>query len=148
MFLIAHRGNRVGRVTECENNPKYVMEALAEGFDAEIDVWWRAGSFWLGHDNPQYKITMEFLTVQSLWCHAKNLDAVEQLANQQSIHWFWHEADKVTITSKGYIWTLPGVSVPRSIVNQPSDIIRSFETNPLGICADDFKSLIRKQENK
>ena len=48
MKLIAHRGNTHGRNAERENSPTYIKEALATGYDAEIDVWYiNNWSFWL-----------------------------------------------------------------------------------------------------
>ena len=76
MILIAHRGNYKGRNIERENSPEYVMEALDAGFYAEIDVWFKNKSFYLGHDESQYKIDKDFLEDSRLWCHAKNIEAL------------------------------------------------------------------------
>ena len=54
MILISHRGNLDGPKPEKENNPKYIWEALNEGYQVEIDVWYDKG-WWLGHDRPKYK---------------------------------------------------------------------------------------------
>ena len=60
MILISHRGNLNGK-TDDENKPKYIEQALNQGFDVEIDVWYIDNQFWLGHDKPQYKISEGFL---------------------------------------------------------------------------------------
>ena len=36
---IAHRGNTRGPNPEKENQPEYILQAINEGFDVEIDVW-------------------------------------------------------------------------------------------------------------
>ena len=36
---IAHRGNTRGPKPEKENQPEYILQAIQEGFDVEIDVW-------------------------------------------------------------------------------------------------------------
>lgn len=36
---IAHRGNTRGPKPEKENQPEYILQAIHEGFDVEIDVW-------------------------------------------------------------------------------------------------------------
>ena len=36
---IAHRGNTRGPKPEKENDPEYILQAINEGFDVEIDVW-------------------------------------------------------------------------------------------------------------
>ena len=38
-YFISHRGNINGRNSEMENHPEYIMAALREGYDVEIDVW-------------------------------------------------------------------------------------------------------------
>jgi hypothetical protein len=105
MFLISHRGNIDG-ITELENKPDYVDAAIELGYDVEIDVWKLAGEFWLGHDEPQYKIDLNFLLARrnKLWCHAKNLEALKAMLDN-TIHCFWQKDDDYALTSKGYIFT-------------------------------------------
>ena len=75
MILISHRGNIDGPNPKMENKPEYVQKALDLGYDVEIDVWLIDGNFFLGHDEPQYKIERSFLQNKKLWCHAKNIEA-------------------------------------------------------------------------
>ena len=42
------------------------MESLEKGFHVEVDVWCKEGRFWLGHDEPQYKVKREFLQKRKL----------------------------------------------------------------------------------
>jgi hypothetical protein len=56
MILIAHRGNITGPIPSLENEPSYLSDAINEGFDVEIDLWFVNNQLYLGHDNPQYKI--------------------------------------------------------------------------------------------
>ena len=37
MILISHRGNIDGKIVERENHPEYIDEAIALGYDVEID---------------------------------------------------------------------------------------------------------------
>ena len=71
MILISHRGNLRGRIPKYENNPSYIEKALKEGFDVEIDVWYKDNEWYLGHDEPTYHINMNWLRNKKLWCHAK-----------------------------------------------------------------------------
>lgn len=104
MKIISHRGNINGPQPELENSPEFVNEALDAGFDVEIDVWLSNDKLYLGHDYPKYEISEEFLFNKRLWCHAKNLDALEFML-KNNIQCFWHQIDDRTITSNGYIWT-------------------------------------------
>ena len=69
MFLIAHRGNINGKVPELENSPDYINAAISNGYDVEVDVWFQDDEFYLGHDFPQYKTSVEYLRNNKLWCH-------------------------------------------------------------------------------
>ena len=60
MILISHRGNINGPNPSMENKPEYVLDAKLKGYDVEIDVWWKEDGFYLGHDEPQYKVSREF----------------------------------------------------------------------------------------
>tara|TARA_Y100000034_G_scaffold108262_1_gene138495 strand:+ start:408 stop:1499 length:1092 start_codon:yes stop_codon:yes gene_type:complete len=139
MILIAHRGNVRGSIPKLENNPEYVLSALREGFDAEIDVWFLSGQFWLGHDEPTYGIDESFLENDMLWCHAKNVEALERMSKNRQIHCFWHQEDNHTLTSKGYIWTYPGQKAcSNSIVVMPEIAKQSVQERELasGVCSD------------
>lgn len=110
MKIIAHRGNIEGP-SEYENHPKHIAIALSLGFDVEVDVWYLNGDFYLGHDEPLYKIGESYLENKKMWCHAKNLDALSKMLNNNRIRSFWHENDRRTLTSDNFIWTYPNVKV-------------------------------------
>ena len=67
--FISHRGNILGPDVSLENNPSYILEALSLGFDCEIDVWQINNELLLGHDEPTYKTSIDFLSEHknSLW---------------------------------------------------------------------------------
>ena len=65
MRLISHRGNINGKQPDLENEPKYINDALKQGYDVEIDLWFVDGFFWLGHDEPQYEVAFKWLTRRS-----------------------------------------------------------------------------------
>ena len=106
MILISHRGN-INGPGELENHPLHIKDVLALGFDCEVDVWLKDGEYWLGHDEPTYDISRGFLRNDKLWCHAKNLEALEGML-EHGIHCFWHDKDIITLTSKNYMWVHSG----------------------------------------
>lgn len=133
MKIISHRGNLNGRVEQKENEPSYVMQAIDRGFDVEVDVWFVENSFFLGHDFPQHMINPNWLMKKSLWCHAKNVDAFCKMMSM-NINCFWHETDKITITSKGIPWCYPNTFIENGItVCLGTDRI---DKNIFGICTD------------
>jgi len=92
--------------------------------------------YFLGHDKAQYKIEETFLESNLLWCHAKNINALEKMLKNKKIHCFWHQNDDVTLTSKGFIWTYPNRELTKkSICVLPE--LNSFDmTDCYGVCSD------------
>jgi len=114
MMLISHRGNINGRLPQRENEPSYIDEAIAAGYSVEIDmrVCQKVSAepdIWLGHDNMQYQVTLEWLQERQnyLWIHCKNREALEFCLGKK-LHCFWHDTDDYTMTSNGYVWAYPG----------------------------------------
>ena len=136
MIYISHRGNLDGPDISYENNPAQIKTTLSKGFDCEIDAWLINNHFFLGHDEPRYAIKEGFLENQKLWCHAKNLAALEKMLANDSIHCFWHNQDDHTITSKGYIWTFPGKPVTEKSVIVDLGLEQNSAANCYGICTD------------
>lgn len=136
MIIIAHRGNLNGPNPNLENRPDYILSALVEGYDAEIDVWCIENQWFLGHDAPQYHIPLYYLFNDHLWCHAKNLEAFERMLDMKNIHCFWHDKDDYTLTSKGYIWAYPNKQLYSNgiLVTQGENIPDNFKAQ--GICTD------------
>lgn len=161
---IAHRGNTLGPKPEKENDPEYILQAINEGFDVEIDVWMfmhnpldekmesigflgkpteNGQEIWLGHDTPQYQIPLSFLTINEdrLWCHAKNFHALTFLI-QHGFHTFSHDKDTHVLTSRGVIWAYVGKEIDKNtICVMPERTSRNTYTNTelrqaKGICTD------------
>jgi len=137
MYLISHRGNTQGPLPEKENQPLYIRETLALGFDVEIDVWYVDNLFYLGHDSPDYPVTVSFLKQDKLWLHAKNHAALIKLLDL-GLHVFSHNIDDVVLTSRGIPWAYPGKPIYKSICVMPE--LANYTTeelkSSLGICSD------------
>ena len=57
--------------------------------------------------------------------------------NLKSIHYFWHENDKITLTSRNIIWAYPGNQpISQSIAVMPELNEETQLFNSLGICSD------------
>jgi len=143
--FISHRGNLEGSSPSTENKPERILKVLNSGYDVEVDVWVLEGQYWLGHDAPIYQIEKDFLQNKQLWCHAKNLQALESLASLKDVHYFWHQNDDYTLTSRGFIWCYPGkktlsnsICVMPEKSNYPIDEISACA----GICSDYLKMYI------
>ena len=136
MLKIAHRGNTEGSDFENENNPIYIDKAIDKGFDSEIDVWLQGRRLYLGHDEPTYQIELDYLKNNNLWCHAKNIDALNQMTQYSNIHSFWHQEDDVTLTSCGFMWTYPEKTVTDTSIAVLIKKNSKIPKKVLGICSD------------
>ena len=146
--FISHRGNLRGPNPERENEPQYILEAIDAGFDVEIDVWMHQGSLYLGHDEPTYEISPDFLVdnQEKFWCHAKNNEALFYLIkNRDKFHSFSHNQDPYVLTSQGVIWAYVGMPVNKNTVcvlpEQCKDGTYEKEdlANCYGICSDEIQ---------
>ena len=135
MYLISHRGNLNGIQKDKENEPKYIISAIDKGFDVEVDVRFENNKFFLGHDYNQFEINKEFLLNKKIWCHAKTNEALLAL-DEIKAHFFWHQEDDYTITSKGYIWTYPGKKLLSKSICVLPEKANYKEINCIGICSD------------
>jgi len=135
MKLISHRGNILGK-SEYENHPNYVKAALEQGYDCEIDIWYENNKLWLGHDEPVHDISIEFLRNHKLWCHAKNLNALHKML-ENDVHCFWHQSDDFTLTSKQIIITYPIKELTEKSVCIDLNAEKKYD-NIYGICSDNI----------
>ncbi len=141
MMFISHRGNLRGPNKSAENRPDYIKSALNNGYNVEVDVW-VTDEIYLGHDMPTYKIKKDFFC-DKMWIHCKNLKAVKVM-KETNLNWFWHDSDKMTLTSKGNIWSYPGVYIDDGITVE-CGIPFEIKENIAGVCTD-YPVLWRKKQ--
>lgn len=146
MIKIAHRGNTNGPIPELENNPGYLISAIEQGFDVEVDVWWYKNAIYFGHDFPQYLISPhDFYKIRdNAWFHCKHLNSLQHfLDNHPTSKFFWHQHDDFTLTSNGYIWTYPLMpTLGKSILVDLNLSNNQIGFPPAGICTD-YPNLIQ-----
>lgn len=136
MIKIAHRGNISGPSQQNENEPSYIVKALKEGFDVEIDVWLIDDKLYLGHDMPEYLVGLSFVKNDKFWCHCKNIDALKFLLHN-NVRCFFHNTDDATLTSDGYIWTHPRKYLTeKSICVMPERDSFNIPKYVAGVCSD------------
>jgi hypothetical protein len=137
MNYISHRGNINGKIVEKENSTEYIDEAIKLGYDVEIDVWMINDILYLGHDEPQYEIEIEWLEdrIDELWIHCKNFEALCYFQSTFfSFAYFWHQNDDFTFTKNGYIWTYPGKKLEYSSICVLPETV-NYTDEELEICA-------------
>lgn len=140
MILISHRGNTHGRNEATENQPETIDYAIGLGYRVEVDVWCIKTGMFLGHDGPLYPIDIKWLLKRKadLLIHCKNVDAIVHLAGTD-LHYFWHEKDTLTLTSKGAIWAYPGKQPIRGSIAVMPEIFGDNITECSGICSNNIE---------
>lgn len=139
MILISHRGNINGRSELYENNPNYIDSAIKKGYDVEVDIWLSNGNFYLGHDNPQYEISLDWLSERkdNLWIHCKDIGSIEKFnILNDNYNYFWHQEDTVTLTSKNFIWAYPGNQPIKNSISVLPELFNDNTSECIGICSD------------
>jgi len=139
MIIIAHRGLLEGPNSELENSPKQIEEAIEQNFNVEVDVRYIDNELYLGHDNAQYPVDLEWLVsiIPYSWFHCKNIEALLFFKrSKHPFHYFWHENDTVTLTSKKYIWAYPGKQPIRNSIAVMPEIHNDDVSECFGICTD------------
>ena len=140
MIMISHRGNVWEKKPKLENSPMYLNNTMNEGYDCEIDVWYDGG-WWLGHDGPEHKTDLDYLTNGRFWIHCKNMQALVYMQNTR-LNYFWHDNDDYTLTSHGYIWAYPrkpvvaggnSICVLPEIDNTPYNLFNGVCSDVIGI---------------
>ncbi|MGI0058659.1 MAG: hypothetical protein ACREBJ_02725 [Nitrosotalea sp.] len=147
--MISHRGNIDTILPERENAPVYIDEAIFQGYYVEIDVRLIGDKLFLGHDNPDYEITLQWLLDRkdNLWVHTKNFDALSYLIDQD-LRAFYHQKENHTIiNSCNLIWSHDlSEANEKSIIPLLSkqDITSYNGAKVFGICSD-FVALLRNK---
>jgi hypothetical protein len=145
---ICHRGNLSGPVKELENNFGVLIQRSIQGQRAEVDVWYHENNLWLGHDKPEYKITLDWLaSCKRRLIHAKDGKTFVYLLQEAGkraldLHIFYHTDEDYVLTNKGIVICYPGkpllegslCMMPERAHYTAEDLQKTFQ-----ICTD-FKS--------
>lgn len=108
MKIICHRGNTFGPDPDNENKPEVIDYCIRQGYDVEVDLWYHNKTLYLGHDEPKYPITKDYLywIKDKLWIHCKNL-SVLGIIGRGGYNYFLHQNDDYVLTSSNFVWTYP-----------------------------------------
>lgn len=111
---ICHRGNLTGPNKDMENNFGVLIQRAIQGYHVELDVWYHEKHIWLGHDKPEYKITLDWLaSSKRRLIHAKDGKTFEYLLHEcgkraLDLHVFYHTQEDYVLTNKGLVICYPG----------------------------------------
>jgi len=144
MKIISHRGNITGPTPNHENSPDFIDSALSLGLDVEIDLRRVNNNFFLGHDNPDYEVSIDWLNQrkQNLWIHAKNFSAFEKLLElNNNFIFFYYTCEPLILVSNRKIWChqLEEISNPANCIApllSKSSLLKNKQINWFGVCTD------------
>ena len=141
MRRIAHRGNISGKVLESENKVFYILDALKQNYDVEVDVRSKSGELFLGHDSCQEKFPFQMFLrhIDNIWIHCKDLESLAYFQNQNNRwNYFFHNNDLATLTSRGIMWLHEDAGAyPGGVLVDLSERPLRLE-NLFGVCCDNF----------
>ena len=142
MRWILHRGNNAGPMS-VENNTEKILNLMKDGYEIEIDLWFRDSKLFLGHDYPLYEIEESYLDNSGLWIHCKDAITLEYMnVNKKYLNYFYHTNEDYVLTSKGYIWCYVGKPpLEGSVIVMPEKAIWAYNWSTLVsknciICSD------------
>lgn len=142
MKIIAHRGNTIGPNAARENHPDYLKEAIALGYDVEIDIWYHDGQLFTGHDGPRHVLDDKTFRdiIGKSWFHCKNVEALEYFDRHfLRPNFFWHQRDDYTLTSHGHIWTYPSMRPTKKSIAVMPEVFNASRNDLIGfwgVCTD------------
>ena len=151
MIYISHRGNLNGPDPKKENTIEAINECIEKGYEVEVDLWYENNNFYLGHDEPSFKIDTNLFQNHKIWFHLKNKDSIEEILKHSPKNYFWHENDLCTITSSGNIWLYPNnyIVSKKAIFVLPELNKNKYEClkyDCYGICSDYISHYLEKSK--
>ena len=73
-----------------------------------------------------------------MWCHAKDFKTLDQIRNVDC-HYFWHQEDDYTLTSKGFVWVYPGKQLIKNCIAVLPEEYKQDLSICYGVCTDNVK---------
>jgi len=148
MKLISHRGNIDGIIKEKENHPDYILNAIKKyNYDVEVDVRFINKKIYLGHDNPEWEIKIDFFTKlkNKLYLHCKNIEALLFFSIKKNKCFYHFLENHTPILNTNLIWTHNlKETTKKSIIpllNKKEILKWKKYSNAFGFCSDYIKMI-------
>ena len=150
--FVCHRGNLESKFVPDENRPDILDRRIRDGFGVELDVWCSEDQYWLGHDEPQYEVSFDWLMKDGAkkYIHCKDGPTFEHLLLQcgregYNPHLFYHTKEDYALTTRGHVIVHPGVHLLDCSINMMPEMgaekpwgeyYRAF-----AVCSDTIRNL-------
>ncbi len=142
MRLISNRGNTNGVNQDLENTQIYIQEAINKGYDVKVDLWVMNGKLYLGSNEPTTPLDIDWLerAASKLWLHCRDTEVISKLVDLDprgaNLHYFWHENDTLTLTSRCYMWVSPGKQPVKGGIAVSPELNDDNVNTCYGVCSD------------
>lgn len=131
------------------NNPAIMKIWLAKGFGVEVDVWHKNDQLFSGHDEPEYLIELATLCNELVLVHAKDVVTLTYLHGRfsnKTVHYFFHDRDRATLTNWGLIVYHADVFLDRAYRSNEIAVLPAGDLgNCFGVVMDVLDAEINKQ---
>jgi hypothetical protein len=151
-MIIAHRANIYGPNPHTENSIESLKECVDKHINVELDIWYKNGKYYLGHDEPKTEFEPESFRfgLITVFYHCKTIETFFNLRKiylfSKQFDLFMHDKDAATLTNNGIIWTYPGQPLYKhSIAVMPEIVSPSYleqakslysQNKITGVCTD------------
>lgn len=149
--FISHRGNLENKITSDENRPDVLDRRIRQGYQVELDVWVRDTSYWLGHDEPQYEVSFDWLMkdLGKKYIHCKDGPTFEHMLIRSgregyNPNLFYHTNEDYALTTRRYVITHPCETLLEGSINmmpEMASIKRNEEREKAyAVCSDAIRN--------
>lgn len=140
MNIIAHRARFEGSIF-ADNSLEALEFCLSKGFGCEIDLHYKNGAYFLGHDAASDKVELKLIDLPGVFLHLKN----PHLPELKFADAFFINKDDCAYTKNNNLWVNVGIDYAsdKTIMCSPElcglefngNLIKKW-INVFGICTD------------
>ena len=137
MLLISNKGNIEGENIDLENTPDYIESAINQGYNVKIDLKYEKDKLYLGENTSDVEVEWSWLLKWSdyLWINCRDTKTLSFfLENGKSFNFFYNVLDTVSMTSKGFAWSVENPYPKGTIVYDIDNDLNPIDV--LGVCSN------------
>ena len=137
MLLISNKGNIEGENLDLENTPDYIESTINQGYNVKIDLKYKNDKLYLGEITSDTEVEWSWLLKWSdyLWINCRDTKTLSFfLENGQKFNFFYNYLDLVTMTSKGFAWSVENPDSKGTIVYDIDNDLNPIDV--LGVCSN------------
>lgn len=150
--FLCHRGNLESKFVPDENRPDLLDRRISEAYGVELDLWCSDDKYWLGHDEPQYEVSFDWLMkdLSKKYIHCKDGETFEHMLLRcgregYRPHLFYHTKEDYALTTRGHVIVHPGIYLLDGSINMMPELGPEKKTaeyhKAFAVCSDTIRNL-------